>query len=223
MLEHLTLWMDPVVREGPEAMAVDEWILENVVGAAILRVYRWDRAWGSLGYFGKLAEAQVAVPGLKWVRRLTGGGLVDHRDDWTYTLAIPAKSAVSRMKGAESYRWIHSILAETLRREGMVAALSDGKVETGASLCFQNPVNHDIVNPEGIKLAGAGQRRTQRGLLHQGSVAGTRTAKASLSRAISLARALCHDFSVDEISIPRSSIMDKVEMRYGLPSWTHRR
>lgn len=222
MLDQLKLWMDPVARPGPEAMAVDEWLLE-ALGSPVLRVYRWQGEWGSLGYFGKLAEAEAALPGLQWVRRLTGGGLVDHRADWTYTLAIPATSAISRMKGAESYRWIHGILAQTLQGEGMRAALSDGGMESGAALCFQNPVSHDIVGPFGSKLAGAGQRRTQRGLLHQGSVAGVCTAEASSARAIRFARALSRASAEEEISIPQSWIDERVRTRYALPSWTFRR
>lgn len=222
MLEQLKLWMDPVAREGPEAMAVDEWLLENST-TPVLRVYSWKGAWGSLGYFGKLAEAKASLPDVQWVRRWTGGGLVDHRNDWTYTLAIPAKSAVSRMKGAESYRWIHSALATALQAEGIAASLSGGGEETGAALCFHNPVSHDIVNPAGVKLAGAGQRRTQRGLLHQGSVAASCMADGSLLRARNLAGTLCDDFTPEEIFIPPSWIEEKVKLRYALPSWTLRR
>jgi lipoate-protein ligase A len=36
--------------------------------------------------------------------------------------------------------------------------------------CFEKPVAWDLVDRQGRKLAGAGQRRTRRGLLHQGSV-----------------------------------------------------
>ena len=222
MLEQLKLWMDPVAREGPEAMAVDEWLLENC-SVPVLRVYSWKGAWGSLGYFGKLEEAKASLPGLQWVRRWTGGGLVDHRNDWTYTLAIPAKSAVSRMKGAESYRWIHQALAIALQAEGIAASLSGGGAETGAALCFHNPVSHDIVTPTGTKLAGAGQRRTHRGLLHQGSVASPCTNEFSLVRARHLAAALCDNFTFEEISVPQAWIEDKVRVRYALSPWTSRR
>jgi lipoate-protein ligase A len=35
--------------------------------------------------------------------------------------------------------------------------------------CFENPVLYDVL-VEGRKVAGAAQRRTRRGLIHQGSV-----------------------------------------------------
>jgi lipoate-protein ligase A len=47
-----------------------------------------------------------------------------------------------------------------------VAAQSSGKV---SDACFENPVAFDLL-ADGIKIAGAAQRRTQRGLLHQGSI-----------------------------------------------------
>ena len=37
MLDELMLWIDPVKRPGPEAMAVDEWLLETAA-APVLRV-----------------------------------------------------------------------------------------------------------------------------------------------------------------------------------------
>ena len=40
----------------------------------------------------------------------------------------------------------------------------------GGAACFSNPVAYDLTNMSGDKVAGAGQRRTRHGLLHQGSL-----------------------------------------------------
>ena len=149
---------------------MDEWLLETAE-LPVLRVYGWLGGWGSVGYFGNLTEAQASFPGVEWVRRWTGGGTVDHRADWTYTVVAPAGGALVGLRGAESYRMLHAALAEVLVAEGIDARLSSGAEETGAALCFENPVSHDLVGAGDRKLAGAGQRRTNRGLLHQGSVA----------------------------------------------------
>lgn len=222
MFERLQLWLDPKPRNGPEAMAVDEWLLETIK-VPVLRVYKWSGNWGSLGYFGKLDEAKVLMPGLEWVRRWTGGGLVDHREDWTYTLVVPIEESVARLKGAESYRLIHAALLEALSEEGFAAALSDGKTQTGAALCFQNPVSYDIVSGAGEKLAGAGQRRSSKGLLHQGSVAGLCEQGLSQSRGYALARILCKGFQAQELAPSSRWIKDTIASRYELPSWTSRR
>jgi len=219
IFENLQLWLDDVPRPGPEAMAVDEWLLGQAA-APVLRIYGWQGAWGSLGYFGSLAEARASFPGLSWVRRWTGGGIVDHRRDWTYTLAIPLDQPVARMKGAESYRLIHEALCLALREYGVDAHLSAGEQETGATACFENPVCHDLMDGQGRKLAGAGQRRTRVGLLHQGSVA---LPLAAQELAIGLARHLSQRVESVTLEPPAEWMAAQVKCRYDTPEWRARR
>ncbi len=221
-MNQLQLWIDPVKRDGPEAMAVDEWLLE-VAQVPVLRVYGWLGDWGSIGYFGELAEAMAAFPSVDWVRRWTGGGTVDHRADWTYTVVVPADDRLAVTRGAESYRWIHGALAAALREEGIEARLSMGADETGASLCFENPVNHDLVGSCGEKLAGAGQRRTRSGLLHQGSVAAECGAEISVLRAGRLSSRLSKQWEPHDFLPPEDLIARKIAERYSHPSWMGRR
>jgi lipoate-protein ligase A len=216
------LWIDPVKRPGPEAMAVDEWLLETA-DSPVLRVYGWLGEWGSLGYFGSLTDARASFPGVDWVRRWTGGGTVDHRNDWTYTIVAPSGGGLAKVRGAESYRVIHQALAACLAEEGLLARLSTRAGKTGAAACFQNPVNHDIVGAGGAKLAGAGQRRTKRGLLHQGSVAAACDPEKSHARARRLAACLADDWHVTDLLPPQVWIDKKVLDRYGSLPWTARR
>jgi lipoate-protein ligase A len=223
MLGRLLLWMDASARTGPEAMAVDEWLWETA-SEPVLRIYQWQGAWGSIGCFGRLAEARAALPGLDWVRRWTGGGTVDHRYDWTYTLVLPASENLARAKGAESYRIIHAALARALALEGHPARLADAAATAAGGLCFQQPVEYDLLEKHGIKLAGAGQRRTRSGLLHQGSVAAaTADTASSLHRARRLAAALA--VGCEEISLnpPAEDLRERIARRYGNPEWTQRR
>jgi lipoate-protein ligase A len=222
IFERMLLWMDPVKRPGPEAMAVDEWLLETAE-LPVLRVYGWRGEWGSVGYFGCLTEARASFPGVDWVRRWTGGGTVDHRNDWTYTLVAPSGGGLAKLRGAESYQVVHEALAACLTEEGLSARLSTGAGETGAAACFQNPVNHDIVGPGGAKLAGAGQRRTKRGLLHQGSVAAACDPEKSHARAQRLAACLTDNWQIADLRPPQDWIDKKVLERYGSIPWITRR
>jgi lipoate-protein ligase A len=222
LFDRLQLWIDPVKRPGPEAMAVDEWLLE-VAEAPVLRVYGWLGEWGRLGYFGNLAAARDSLPGLDWVRRWTGGGTVDHRADWTYTVVAPAGEPLAKARGAESYRLIHEALESVISAEGIAARISSGDDETGAALCFENPVNHDLVAADGRKLAGAGQRRTRFGLLHQGSVAGVCDSGLSASRASQLASRMAGFWEIRDFLPPAEIIAAKVAARYAQSSWTRRR
>ena len=219
VFENLQLWLDPVARPGPEAMAVDEWLLGEVQ-VPLLRIYRWQGEWGSLGYFGSLSEAQKNFPGLQWVRRWTGGGTVDHREDLTYTLVIPISHPLARTRGAESYRLIHEALAGALEMAGVSARLSNGAEETGAAACFENPVCHDLIGSGRTKLAGAGQRRTKSGLLHQGSVA---IKNAHVTFAPLLAAHLSEKWESIDVSLPSECIGDLAKGRYLAPGWLTRR
>jgi lipoate-protein ligase A len=61
--------------------------------------------------------------------------------------------------------------AEALQAAGVDAVLFDGGSAGGAE-CFAGPVRYDVMSGS-RKIAGGAQRRTKRGLLHQGSIQGT--------------------------------------------------
>lgn len=214
MLPLLHLWIDPVVRDGPGNMAVDEWLAETC-DIPVLRSYRWAPGWGSFGYFVKTTD--LPEWGLRWVRRWTGGGIVDHRSDWTYTLFIPNGFGLAEAKGAESYRVIHEALVAALRDAGVDARLSGTMPPAAGGECFLQPVEYDVLDAAGRKIAGAGQRRTARGLLHQGSVA------AGLAAAGGLAAALAEAVVEREFVPEPEQLAAKVAGRYSGEGWGSRR
>ncbi len=169
--DRLFLWRDPVPRPGPENMAVDDWLLETA-GDPVLRIYEWQGDWVSLGYFAKIRDARGMMrngeAGL--VRRATGGGIADHRVDRTYSLVVPRRQGLAELQRVLSYRVIHEALAQAMKAFGVAARLIAEDQEGDSAACFEQAVAWDIVDAAGRKLAGAGQRRTRRGLLHQGSV-----------------------------------------------------
>ena len=167
----LLVWRDPDPRPGPECMAVDEMILRGLGGIPVLRVYDWDGPWASVGYFGDLAAARAEFgPDVEVIKRWTGGGLVDHREDLTYSLMIPLGAPLAKARRLEAYRVIHEAVADALVGCGLDARLIARDSPGDSPHCFEKPVAWDVVDTSGRKLAGAGQRRTRDGLLHQGSV-----------------------------------------------------
>lgn len=170
----LEVWRDEVAHCGPVNMALDQLLLEAVGEFPIVRFYGWAREEVSLGYFESLSEARLSFPdaSLSYVRRWTGGGTVDHRCDLTYTIVIPRDHPVAQMRGAESYAIIHEAVAQALCASGTDCELQIDRGGNGDAACFRNPVAYDVVDASGRKLAGAGQRRSRHGLLHQGSVQG---------------------------------------------------
>lgn len=174
VFDHLVYWEDGVPRKGSENMAHDQCLLEQIGEYPVLRVYDWCEPSVSFGYFHKLADVKQACSfcdgtSMSYVRRWTGGGIVDHRIDLTYSLIIPQKFELGHTRGSSSYHVIHRELCEVLRKLGQRVEVA--KHERGyGSVCFDNPVIYDLMDQNGHKIAGAGQRRTKHGLLHQGSV-----------------------------------------------------
>ncbi len=176
-IEQIRVWQDPVPRSGEQNMAIDELLMTSVSDLSVLRFYEWSEPTVSFGYFDKLAEAQKAFSddeNLNYVRRWTGGGVVDHRIDLTYTLVIPKSHPLANLRGAESYRIIHEAVASALNDQGVDCKVIAENAGDGNAACFENPVAFDIVCDNGNKLAGAGQKRSRYGLLHQGSVVGVK-------------------------------------------------
>src|SRR5271163_2205286 len=83
-------------------MAIDEALLREV-HKPVLRIYEWSVPAVSLGYF-QLAALAVDRP---FVRRYTGGGLVDHARDVTYTIVLPRAHPWMELSAPESYGRIH--------------------------------------------------------------------------------------------------------------------
>ncbi len=158
--------------DGPTQMATDE-ILLRTATRPLLRVWEWSEPTVSFGCLMPLDEVQAGNPG-HWpmVRRWTGGGLVHHRPgDTTYSLIVPT-AQLGRLGTVDaSYGSIHRAVATALRRAGIDAELAaHGRAQLGGA-CFEKPVGHDLLL-NGRKIAGAGQRRTKSGLLHQGAIQG---------------------------------------------------
>ena len=165
--QSLNLWADPVPRTGYFNMAADELLSRR--GEAWLRIYRWARPAVSYGYFDTRATAESLFPGAaEYIRRWTGGGIVDHRSGYTYTLTLPAGAVYP--EAAVLYHLIHGALAQALSEHGVPCRLLCTDAPDGGRACWASPVADDITDPAGHKLAGAGQRRRQGAVLHQGLV-----------------------------------------------------
>lgn len=161
-----------------ENMATDFLLLQRYPNATAprFRHYGWHRPAFTFGYSQKFTFVQTQLPaGEKFdvCRRATGGGVVDHRDDWTYALVIPRGHPLEELRATQSYREIHEALALALRAQGVPAVMKQVKDEVAepAGVCFQRAEIFDVVNEQtGEKISGAAQKRNKNGLLFQGSI-----------------------------------------------------
>src|ERR1700690_3751788 len=113
-------------------MALDEALLENMprLGQPVLRFYGWTQAAASFGYFQKYAEVERMTALRPLVRRPTGGGLVPHETDWTYSLAFPKGHAWYLLAARESYGRVHEWIQAAFARLGIATELAALKTKS---------------------------------------------------------------------------------------------
>jgi lipoate-protein ligase A len=161
-----------------ENMATDFLLLQRYPQAEAVRFrhYGWRAPAFTFGYAQKFSFVQTQLPlggHFDVCRRPTGGGVVDHRDDWTYALVIPRGHPLEDLRATQSYREVHEALAAALRGCGVPAVTKQAKDpgEEPAGVCFQRAEIFDVVHESsGDKIAGAAQKRNKHGLLFQGSI-----------------------------------------------------
>jgi lipoate-protein ligase A len=176
-------------------MAIDFLLLQRYPDALAprFRHYEWRAPAFTFGYAQKISfvRAQLAAQegsdpdapngGFDLCRRPTGGGLVDHRDDWTYALGVPRGHPLEEQRATASYRVVHEALADALRSLGVECLVTTAPATVDPSLprpgalaegiCFERAEVYDVVaGPSGAKIAGAAQKRNRHGLLFQGSI-----------------------------------------------------
>ena len=151
-------------------MALDEALLEAMprLGKPVLRFYGWTEPAATFGYSQRCAEVERMTALRPLVRRPTGGGLVPHDGDWTYTLVFPPSHPWYRLPARQSYERVHDWLQCAFATTGFLTRLAPGPLP-GAGQCFAGAEQYDVLRG-GTKVAGAAQRRSRTGLLIQGSV-----------------------------------------------------
>ena len=163
-------------KSGSRNMSVDQALLKSAaeIGVATLRIYRWQPATVSLGYFqnceSRLAHATSSNCPL--VRRASGGGAIIHDQEMTYSLALPADHDWTS-RNRDLFDSVHRSLIECLAILGVsgCSVFRESKKESRAApfLCFQRRAVGDVVL-HGYKIIGSAQRRLASALLQHGSV-----------------------------------------------------
>jgi lipoyl(octanoyl) transferase len=96
----LEVYHDEPSRTAAMNMAIDEALFENATKPSI-RLYQWNHPALSFGYFGRYAD--VAGEDRDLVRRWTGGGIVFHGNDLTYSVVIPATDPIFKESSLSIY------------------------------------------------------------------------------------------------------------------------
>ena len=158
-------------RSAAENMAVDDILLETAghIGVPVLRFYSWTEPAASLGYFQRYSEVARLTSLRPLVRRPTGGGLVPHDADWTYSLIFPPSAPWYSLKALESYQRMHAWVQAAFERLKISTTLAASSRKELPGQCFAGAEQFDVLW-QNRKIAGGAQRRTRDGLLIQGSI-----------------------------------------------------
>jgi len=214
--EKLRLIQEEQARPAAENMAVDESLFLSSADP-VFRSYRWVRPSVSFGYFISWEEVSRRFSGRDLVRRWTGGGIVEHGQDFTYSLICPGSRNLPTL---EFYRFVHSAMATILRIKGSPVEIAPGTDLSRSAACFEKAVQFDL-QLRGEKIAGAAIRRNRQGLLLQGSI---QRFEVPAHFGEMLAAALSEQ--VESLVVPESVMEQAARIakeKYGAAEWNCRR
>lgn len=175
-------FIDTGPLDGVSNMAVDEALLlcfDPERSRPVFRIYGWEPPALSLGRFQKGEEVldryACAKANVPVVRRITGGGVIYHADELTYSLACSPGHAPPAASIKESFRVLTSFLARFYGKLGLnpryaMESLPEGVGHNSrSSFCFAGRETYDILI-EGRKIGGNAQRRLKNAIFQHGSI-----------------------------------------------------
>jgi lipoate-protein ligase A len=171
------LIIDDSPHYGSWNMAVDDYLFQSLTEdpQTILRFYAWKNPTVSLGYSQKVLEvADVEFckkNGIDIVRRMTGGKLVLHHKEVTYSLTS-SDTEVFTATLSDSYRLISEALMNGLKKMGLAPSLSSPAPQEyvrGNLPCFSYPSRNEV-EVGGKKIIGSAQKRAAAKFIQHGSI-----------------------------------------------------
>jgi lipoyl(octanoyl) transferase len=156
-------------------MAIDEALLNcfKEGDMPIIRFYGWEDSL-SFGRFSTLSNSlnmhKVKSENIPCVRRMSGGGILVHGGDLSYTLIIP-RDWLMGVGIKESYRYLCGFLISLYKKLGLQAHFGcDLQLdEIRSDVCLAGREAYDIVIKD-KKMGGNAQRYTRHTLFQHGSI-----------------------------------------------------
>jgi len=173
----LQIWnvIDTGIGSADWNMAVDETLLYTLLEGdkPIFRVYGWNKSL-SFGRFSKPDENldmnRLSVQKVPYVRRPSGGGILVHGEDISYSIIMPRKMLKS-YGIKESYNYLCKFLIkfyEKLKLKAEFASDLDLDIQS-SDICLAGHEAYDIIIDE-KKMGGNAQRYIKNTLLQHGTI-----------------------------------------------------
>jgi len=175
-----------IIQSGPldpfQNMDIDAAILSDYLKDRVptFRTYSWNIPSLTFGVSQKPGEVldleRCLRENVPVVKRMTGGGIILHDDEITYSLACSAEDIGSGGTIAGSFKAVCSFLIEFYKRLGLDARFAvdcrdaeSGKLGGFSDFCFAAKEKYDIVIG-GKKIGGNAQKRTRGAIFQHGSI-----------------------------------------------------
>jgi len=181
-LQNCWRFIDTGPLPGAENMAIDEALLacfDPEKSMPVLRLYGWSPPAFSYGRFQQPEEifdlARCRAAGVQVVRRITGGGVIYHADELTYSLVCPTDFIPAARSVKETFFFLTSFLISFYKKLGLPACHAvehyggDRRFGERTPLCFAGIESCDILI-NGRKIGGNAQRRLKQVIFQHGSI-----------------------------------------------------
>src|SRR5690625_2672549 len=172
-------FLDTGHHDAATNMAIDEallkWHSEGKISPTI-RFYGWERPSLTIGHFQNTEKtidfAGIKKHGCDFVRRLTGGSVVLHDDELTYSIIVSESHPKIPHSINKAYYILSQGLLEGYHLLGVEAdfAIPERELrQERSAVCFEEPAIYEMV-VDGKKISGNAQTRKNGVLLQHGSI-----------------------------------------------------
>lgn len=160
-------------------MEKDKLLLEKlkIIPECFLHFYDWVSPSVTYGHF-LLPEEHVSLSkleclGISLAKRPTGGGLLFHGKDFTFSVLISSQHPFYSLNTLENYAFINKRIQKALQRSCLKSEFllhQHVNIEDPyKKYCMASPTIYDIL-VDNKKVCGGAQRRKNYGFLHQASI-----------------------------------------------------
>lgn len=174
--------LDTGTRSATENMQIDAELLEvaSEKTCPVLHVYDWEGDCATYGYFvdpGKYLNLDgVKKRNLNLARRPTGGGILFHVWDMAFSVVVPSCRPEFSLNTLDNYSFVNravlGAVKEFIREHSDLTLTTEDFAAMDLQcqhFCMAKPTKYDLIL-DGKKVAGAAQRKTKGGFLHQGTI-----------------------------------------------------
>lgn len=169
-------------------------------GRPILHFYEWQTPSATYGYFIDPTQyfngETISAEPLALAKRSTGGGIIFHLWDMAFSVLVPATTPFFSLNTLENYAWVNAAVLTAVQRTAQFLGAptvqepwqltpedATWQGALGRRFCMARPTKYDVMWGD-KKVAGAAQRKTKFGFLHQGTISLTIPDTAYLNRVL---------------------------------------